>query len=237
MDDPGLDRDAHAAALRSLARTNRWLGGDRAVERAVQSVAGGPEPSVLDIGTGAGGLLDRIAHRKNAPDGRHTMMGTREPAADRPLLIGTDLSPQALALARDWGAGAIRWLCADARALPLPDESIDVVTCTLTLHHLDPPDAVRMLREAGRVCRLGIVFSDLTRSRTAWLATWCVTRLVSRSRVFRIDGPRSVRAAYDVHEMAELARQAGLVDASIRRQFPFRMLLTWQKTRAGESRA
>jgi SAM-dependent methyltransferase len=232
MDNPRLDRVAHAAALRSLARTNRLLGADRAVHRTVLSIARA-YISVLDVGAGGGALLERLC-RKLTRRARHRTLNDGRPAssghAESPLAIGMDISAQALVLARGWRDPRIRWLCADARALPLADRSIDVVTCTLTLHHFDPPDAARVLAEAARVCRRGLVISDLLRSAAAWAATWGVTRLASRSRIFHVDGPRSVRAAYRTPELADIVRMAGLENACIRRQFPFRMLLTWRKT-------
>src|SRR5262249_34208718 len=141
-------------------------------------------------------------------------------------LIGLDRNPHATV--RENG-DILDFLVGDARFIPLADSAVDVVTCSLFLHHLDPPDVVGVFREAARVARRGVVAGDVTRSWPAWLITWIMTRVLSRSRFFHVDGPRSVRAAYTPGELLSLARSAGLADARVRRTFPFRMILTWQK--------
>ena len=57
--------------------------------------------------------------------------------------------------------------CADAMALPFPDGSIDIVTCSQVLHHFDGPEADRLLQECTRVARTAVVIGDLRRS---WFA-------------------------------------------------------------------
>jgi ubiquinone/menaquinone biosynthesis C-methylase UbiE len=140
-----------------------------------------------------------------------------------------DNSPFALQQIRQWHGEAIRCLCADARRIPISNDSVDVVISSLFLHHFDEPDAVRVLREAARVTRKGLVVGDLSRSKLALALTWLTTRAISRSRVFHVDGTRSVQAAYKPEELLALAKRAGLEGARIRKQFPFRLVLIWQK--------
>lgn len=210
MDDPSLCAKAHHHALQSLAFTNRLLGIDTSVRRALNRAAP-VNASVLDLGCGGGALLRRV-----------------DPTRSRKLLVGVDRSKFALGLADTLNPFVAR-IAADVRRLPLAADSVDVVVCNLLLHHFDPDDAVIVLAEAARVARCAVVISDLTRSRMAWLLTWVTTRLLSRSWVFHLDGPRSVRAAYACAEMHALARQAGMNSAIVTRQFPFRMLLVWLK--------
>ncbi len=215
MDDPRLDSGAHRHALHSLARANRLLGVDastiRAFCRHVRSSG-----SVLDLGCGGGALLQRLVESRSCP-----------------RVIGVDRSEFALRLAATTVPQG-SWIVADVRQLPLAAGSIDVVVCTLLLHHIDPQDAVAVLAEAARVARVAVLISDLTRSSLAWVVTWLATRCLSRSWVFHTDGPRSVRAAYTLGEMRHLALQAGMQNATITRQFPFRMLLEWRKQTPGE---
>ena len=86
-----------------------------------------------------------------------------------------------------------------------------------------------VLREAARVARLGIVIDDLSRSAAAFVVTWLGTRILSRSHVFHVDGPRSVRAAFRQEELAQLAGRAGLNGARVEKRFPFRLLVVWKK--------
>lgn len=209
MDDPRLDAGAHSQGLRSLARSSRWLGADHAVLRTIHGVAQNAQ-SFLDLGCGSGSLLQRI--------------GASIPSR----IIGVDRSRFALGLAAK-SQPSRNWIVADVRKLPLADRSVDVAVCTLLVHHFDPDDAVKLLSEAGRIARLAVIISDLTRSRLALICTWLFTRIFSRSWVFHVDGPRSVRAAYTRLEMQSLTVRAHLDGVIIRGQFPFRMLLIWRK--------
>ena len=215
IDMPVVDERAYAHELYSLDRVNRMLGMNDALSRRVHRIPAGCTPSVLDLGTGGGGLLGALS---NAP--RRNGYG---------LLIGLDRSQFSLVWARRCQGCGIHWLAADARRVPLPDDSIDVVTCSFLLHHFEPSDAVELLREASRIARRGIVIGDLTRSRWALLLTWLVVRMISRSHMFHVDGVRSVRAAYNAVELADMARRAGLHGARIERCFPLRLMMTWKK--------
>lgn len=217
MDCPMVDESAHAHALRSLNRVNRLFGMNRRQCQCLRRF-GAVDMSVLDLGCGGGGFLAHVA---------------RQMRSNRPtLLIGLDRSVFALKCAGTWHAIGVHYVVADARHIPFADDSFDVVTCSLFLHHFDTADAVLIFREAARVARRGIVVADLARSWRAWGLTWFVTRIVSRSWIFHVDGPRSVRAAYRSVELADLARLAGLEGVRMERLFPFRLILTWKKREA-----
>jgi len=96
---------------------------------------------VLDIGTGPGWLL--LALRRSLPE------------AD---LVGVDISAAMVSLAkgnltRAGCAGGVEVTQAGADALPFPDESIDVVVSTGSLHHWKNP--VAGLNEVHRVLKPG----------------------------------------------------------------------------------
>ncbi|MEK6676718.1 MAG: methyltransferase domain-containing protein [Planctomycetota bacterium] len=214
MDDPRVDPIAHAQALRALNRVNGLLGVDRCLKRTLTRF-GDEGLSILDLGCGGGGFLANL-RRGHENHWRNT-------------LVGLDRSEQALKSARDWHSGTIHWVSGDACRIPLANESVDVVTCSLFLHHFDEADGTRILQEAARIAKRGIVIGDLLRSRLAWVVTWLMTRVLSRSRIFHVDGPRSVRAAFRKDELANLARDAGLNGATVKKSFPFRLVLTWVK--------
>lgn len=215
MDDPALDAGEHGRALGALNRANRLLGVDAGLYACADEVAGGGAFSILDLGAGGGGFF-RHAAAQNPWNGTAS-------------LIALDRSTVALRHARRLLQAPLPCIAADARAIPLADNRVDVVTCSLLLHHFDEADAVEVLREAARVARRGVVVVDLSRSALAWGLTWMTTRLISRSRVFHVDGPKSVRAAFKAAELADLARRAGLQGAHVRARFPFRLVMIWKK--------
>lgn len=221
LDSPGLVGHELAANLRDIRRLNRWFGGTSLALSAARVLTEGTSWSLLDVATGSADIpvaIVRWAKRRGMT----------------PVVIATDVSPEVLAEARAVATGSgVDLRLADARDLVFPDASIDVVTCNLALHHFAPSDATRVLSEMWRVARRGIVVSDLTRGRTAYLATWLATRVIARNRLTRHDGPLSVLRAYTPSEMTELAERAGVENFSLRRRFPFRQVLIGRKVASG----
>jgi len=68
-------------------------------------------------------------------------------------VAGVDVSEYAIENAHPDAKPFLR--VADARALPFPDQSFDVVIAINTLHNLDRDDCAVALREVGRVARHG----------------------------------------------------------------------------------
>ena len=85
---------------------------------------------------------------------------------------------------------------------------------------------MEFLARMGAVARGGVV-QDLLRSRLGYLMAWWGLRILSRSPVARVDGPRSVEAGFTMAEAAELARSARLPAVRLRRAWPERLILRW----------
>src|SRR6185437_5910452 len=115
---------------------------------------GGPA-RVLDLGCGGGLLANDLAARGHA-------------------VTGVDASLENLDVARayDRSRRAV-YVCGDARALPLPAGSFDVVCAMDLLEHVDDP--AQIVAEAARVLAPGGLFFFHTFNRT-WLASLVVVR-------------------------------------------------------------
>jgi len=111
----------------------------RALDAALDLARAGPDDRVLDVATGTGALLRRLAHRGVAP---------RE-------VVGLDASPPMLALARRRLPPGWRLLAGDAERLPFPARSFDLVTACYLLHLLEPTERAGVTRELARVLRPG----------------------------------------------------------------------------------
>lgn len=229
-----------AGNLRDLRRVNRWLGGVdlswRAIERLDEAVGTAPAHpvdreasagprgastgprSLLDVGTGAADIP--LALMERARD------------RGRPLrVVGLDSRPEVLAAAaildpaltaRD----GLELHVGDGRTLPFDDRAFDIAHSSMVIHHLEPADAVALLREMARVARQGVIVNDLARSRPAFVGAWLLAHLATRNRFTRNDGPLSVRRAYTPDELAVLLERAGLVVvARIRGPFGHRWAL------------
>lgn len=98
--------------------------------RIAELVDVGVGARVLDLATGTG-LVARTA------------------AASGAEVVGIDISPGMIDVARTHEVRAIEFLVADAAALPFDDGSFDAVTCAFGLSHM--PDVAAVLAEVRRV--------------------------------------------------------------------------------------
>jgi len=198
LDLPDLDPAELRANLRELALLNRLPGGAGASIRAIRHLAAGAEVSILDVGTGGGDLpLAFVRHWR-----RH----------GRWRVIANDSRQEILDLAVAWtGADPdVTTLLADGRRLPIGDGEVDIAHASLLLHHLDPADAVLLLRELRRVSRRGVVINDLQRGMIPFSVTALVTAMLARSPYTRHDGILSARRAYTLRELDTMLAEAGL---------------------------
>ena len=224
MDDPEVDPGQLERSLQDLRAVNRWLGGNRVVVHHLRRIL--PRlPSgtirLLDVATGSADVpvhLVRWARRRSV----------------RLELLATDAHPQTLSLAREHTLGEPEIDVAQANALDLPygDGSFDITLCATALHHFSRDDAVRVLRELGRVARYAVIVSDLRRSRLALAGARLLAATLWRSNpVTRHDGPLSVRQAFTAGELRELAQLAGLPNARVHTHPVFRVALVVDRTR------
>lgn len=123
-----------ATEIERLARYEDWYWWHRArrsiIEVLLRNAVTGTENRILDVGAGTGATS--LALRR---------FGT---------VLGIDMSPEAMQIARDRGLAVSRM---DATALALPDASFDVVVALDVLEHLEDDSAC--VRELVRVLRPG----------------------------------------------------------------------------------
>jgi len=244
MDDPALATAEYLQALSALGRIN-------ALSRTASQLAA----AIVRIRTAGSGLgladcTDMVAHNRNAPRPIHVIdvacgggditvalarrlnrLLTRSgnPTSQSVHVTGIDVSPRAIqraeALATQSSEINVSFEVRDVVADGCPP--CDIATSSLFLHHFDDTTAVQIVRSLASASRCGVVVSDLVRSKLGlWLAM-IGTAVLSSSRVARVDGPLSVRAARTPDEYRCLADCAGLPQATVRRVWPERVLLEW----------
>jgi len=106
----------------------------------------------------------------------------------------------------------------------------DIVYCTLFLHHFDDSSAIEVLRAMKRLARRAVLVDDLCRTSLGWWLAYLGCHLLSRSKVVHFDGPQSVRAALAPSEAMAIAAEAGMRDVAIRRHWPERFMMRWERT-------
>jgi len=217
MDQPGLDEDQHRLALAGLARINALSGTAGAVWTQILARLE-PPPSplrVLDLACGGGDVALGVARRA-----RRCGYEVEVTGVDRSR-VPVERAGRA---AQRQGIAA-HFVCGDVLGEPLPG-GYHVVMSSLFLHHLEHAVAVALLRRMFAAASRLVVVDDLRRSRAGHLLALAGTRMLSRSAVVHVDGPRSVRAAFTAREARDLAREAGLTRIAVRRRWPARWLLT-----------
>jgi len=216
LDDPALDPALAARSLADVARANRLFGGTSAVLAELAPLLAlarstGDALSLLDVGTGAGDIPER-ARREAAR------------AGVRLRTIGLEVTGALAAASRPRIGDAI---AGDARAIPLADRSVDVVTCSQVLHHFDDVCAAAVLRELNRVARVRVIVSDIRRAWAAagglWLASWAL----GFHPVSRHDGVVSVLRGFRARELEEVVHAATGRQAVVRNRRGFRVTASW----------
>lgn len=211
MDDPALDPSTLEVCLRSLAGVNTMSLGARPtlafVDRLAERVARRPL-RILDVGSGYGDSLRAVAGR----------MAARGIAAD---LVGADLNPHAVAIARATTEPAlpIRYEVRDARDFAA--DGFDAILCSLFTHHLEDDEVIAFLQVLDAAP--AFLINDLYRSRVAASAFAVLARLTGRHPIVRHDGPVSFARAFRRADWERLLAAYGITGARIFIGAPFRM--------------
>lgn len=128
------------ATYEGASRLQRLMG-DSMLETLLETSQPGSDQGdlsgrILDLGCGTGWFTRKLAGL--GPDAS---------------VIGMDLSPGMIAHAKTNSAADIRWIVADAEAIPLPNQSCDLVFSNLMIQWCADP--ARVLRECRRVLKPG----------------------------------------------------------------------------------
>lgn len=192
-----------AATLGDIDRLNAWFGGHaltrHQINRLAADVPHDRSLCVADVGGGTAAFAVRLAVWAR----RHR----------RPIrIVVVERDPATLVLARSVAASypEVLLVQGDAAALPFHAHTVDIVASSLTLHHLEPEQAVAGLREMASAARIAVVVNDLLRRRLSLGLVWLVTRLLRCHPISCHDGPLSVRRSYSRDELRTLAERAGV---------------------------
>lgn len=187
-----------ACALGAIGRVNRFYGGNRMHKRLFQRVCSkfeGRKLQVLEVASGYADVLQAAS----------LMLKKQNISMEISLL---DRCARHLPQRHNWHKDLRlpTLLTGDALELEMPDNSVDVVSCCLFLHHLSVEEARAFLREALRVSRVAVLINDVERKRVNYFLSH-LYRFMDPSRLSRHDGPTSVRQAYTYAEMQGLLQE------------------------------
>ena len=146
-------------------------------------------------------------------------------------IVGLDMSPVAVARARSLAEeeqANVEFRVGNVLDEPLPAD-FDAIVTSLFLHHLTWDQAVGLLAGMSHAARRLVVVSDLRRSTAGYLLAQATCRLVTRSPIVHVDGPRSVAGAFTLSEVRQMCVQADLTPIKLTRSWPCRFLLSWER--------
>lgn len=210
MDADDLDAETYAAVVGDLAQVNVVTMAGRPtldfLERGTQGMTGF---RLLDVGFGDGDMLRRIARWAE----RTGLVAE---------LVGVDLNPRSEIAARAHTPPGlpIRWITGDYAD---QDGPFDFIVSSLVAHHMTQEQLVAFLRFMERKAAKGWLVNDLHRHRFAHWGFPILAQIFDWHRIVRHDGTLSIARSYRPSEWPPILAEAGISQARITRNFPFRL--------------
>lgn len=204
--------------LREIRFINRFAGDSRALRKTLLrdiERENLQQFSVLDVGAGSGELLREIADfaQKQNRKARLCGLDLNERSADAIFKESKNFAE-------------IKSVQANALSLPFADKTFDYAISSLFTHHLPDDGVVKTFREMKRVTRRKIFVIDLHRHRTAYALYKIFCAVFSISPLVRQDGSLSILRSFKPDELRGLAERAKLENITVKRYFPFRLVLS-----------
>jgi ubiquinone/menaquinone biosynthesis C-methylase UbiE len=217
IDTGDYTTDEYDRFLQEIRLVNRFAGDNRALRKTLLRELDRENLerfSVLDVGAGSGEFLRIIADDARRKKRRASLCG---------LELNARSAAAILEESKDFPEiGSIR---GDALRLPFADGSFDYAVCSHFTHHFKDGPVAAILGEMTRVARRRIFVIDLHRHRLAYLSYQIFCAAFRISPLVREDGSLSVLRSFRPPELAALAEKARLENISVKRYFPFRLVL------------
>jgi len=189
--DEASDADA-ARNLREIARINWITGAKNELLRQLKRRKGpATQFTFLDVGAASGDL--GVAVKSKFASAR---------------IICLDL------MHRNLKAAMHPKIQGDAFSLPFADSSIDVVHCSLFLHHFTQHQVQQLIAEMHRVARGTVLIQDLHRHPISYYFLPATRWLFGWHEITVSDGMKSVAAGWRKPELVKLLKELNLLDRS-----------------------
>jgi 2-polyprenyl-3-methyl-5-hydroxy-6-metoxy-1,4-benzoquinol methylase len=210
MDDPSLDPKVYDKVLKGLGRVNFWTFAARpTLDFLRRGTHGRKRFTLLDVGSGEGGMLRKIAKwaRKRGLEAE---------------LTGVDLNPKSEGVARVMTPPEmpIAYRTGDYQDLG----RFDFVVSSLVAHHMTDGQLRDFLRWMEANSDRGWFVNDLHRHRFAYFGFPLLTTLLGVHRIVRQDGRLSIARSFRPGDWRAILADAGVTDGVVlKRYLPFRL--------------
>lgn len=215
MDDFELQGKELKKTLNDLDKVNKWLGGNKVsiegLESVLKSTCFAQPVRIMDVGCGNGSLLKEIAEygRKNGIQMQ---------------LSGIDANPYTIELARQNTSSypEITFKALDIFSEDFKYQKVDIIFCTLTLHHFSDPEILQILENFTQIAEMGIVINDLHRSRVAYFLFRIFCKVFIDNEIAKKDGLTSILRGFKKEDLKAYGKNLEVRAQKINWKWAFR---------------
>ncbi len=211
MDDPALPVADYRAVMADLARVNTvTMARKPTLDFLARHIGAAKHFRLLDVGYGEGDMLRAIAKWAQR-------LGIEAE------LVGIDLNPSSESAARAATPAAMNISYQTGDYADLRGGRFDFIVSSLVAHHMTHAQLTQFLRFMNIEAQRGWLINDLHRHSFAYLGYPLLARLFGWHSIVRHDGQLSIARSYRPAEWPPLLEEAGVTNARVFRQFPFRL--------------
>ena len=215
MDDFALEGDALKLALDKIAQINQLLGGNRLTLRGVAKLLKNESNSgpitIVDVGCGNGDML-----RKLADYGFQNNLNLE--------LIGVDANPYTVNYATylSHNYSNIKYRCEDVFDQSFNKVKFDIILCTLTLHHFNNDEILKLLTLFNDNSKVGFVVNDLHRNFIAYRLFQVLCFVFRMNKMSQEDGLTSILRGFKKEELIAFSENLRFKKYTIQWKWAFR---------------
>lgn len=215
MDDFALEGDALKQALDKIAQINQLLGGNRltlkGVKKLLKEIPNSNKITIVDVGCGNGDMLRRLADY-----GSKNNLNLE--------LIGVDANAFTVNYAIDLSKkySNIKYRCEDIFSQSLSELNCDIMLCTLTLHHFNNDEIIKLLGLFNAKSKIGFVVNDLHRNSLAYSLFQAICFIFQMNKMSRNDGLTSILKGFKKEELIAFSENLGFKKYSVQWKWAFR---------------
>ena len=215
MDDFALEGEVLREALDKIAKINQLLGGNgltlQSVKHFLKHLDSSKKIIIADIGCGNGDML-----RKIADYGLKNNLNFE--------LIGIDANDYTINYARKLSENYknISYNCIDIFNNKFDDLKYDIALCTLTLHHFNENEILKLMNIFYKNATIGIVINDLQRSLISYRLFQILCFVFRLNDMSKHDGLTSILRGFKKKELINFSEKLKFKKYSIQWKWAFR---------------
>ena len=215
MDDFDIGGEVLKKNLDEIAKINQLLGGNaitlKGVAYLLDKIETGSKVTIADIGCGHGDMLRQLAEYKQL---NHIKL----------KLLGIDANKNAIDYAEHLSESYanIAFKTIDIFSEDFSELSYDIALCTLTLHHFENKQLLKLLQMMIKKARIGIVINDLHRNITAYRLFQLISSVFRLSKMSSQDGLTSILRGFKKEELEDFSKKLNIKKYKIRWKWAFR---------------